>query len=53
MRVKNVVKVMNFNALLNVDKAIKKASKYKNVGEEITSILSRIIYNKLILINLN
>ena len=51
MRVKNVVKVMNFNALLNVDKAIKKASKYKNVGEEVTSILSRIIYNKNIVLD--
>lgn len=53
MRVKNVVKVMNFNALLNVDKAIKKASKYKDVGEEITSILSRIIYNKNIVLDKN
>ena len=53
MRVKNVVKVMNFNALLNVDKAIKKASKYKNVGDEVTSILSRIIYNKNIVLDKN
>lgn len=53
MRVKNVVKVMNFNALLNVDRAIKKASRYKNVGEEVTSILSRIIYNKNIVLDKN
>ena len=45
-KIKNVVKVMNFHALLNVDKSRKKAEKYKNVGVEITRILSRIFYNK-------
>ena len=45
-KIKNVVKVMNFHALLNVDKSRKKAEKYKNVGVEITRILSRIVYNK-------
>lgn len=45
-KIKNVVKVMNFHALLNVDKSRKKAEKYKNVGAEITRILSRIVYNK-------
>ena len=46
MRIKNVVKVMNFHSLLRVDKARKRADKYLNVGKEITEILSTILYNK-------
>lgn len=46
MRIKNVVKVMNFHSLLRVDKARKKADKYLDVGKEITKILSTILYNK-------
>ena len=46
MRIKNVVKVMNFHSLLRVDKARKTADKYLTVGEEITKILSTILYNK-------
>ena len=45
-RIKNVVKVMNFQAILRMDKALKQADKYKDVGKEITDILSRILYNK-------
>ena len=30
-KIKNVVKVMNFHALLSVDKSRRKAEKYKNV----------------------
>ena len=44
--IKNVVKVMNFHSLLRVDKARKKAEKYLSVGEEITKILTEILYNK-------
>ena len=46
MKIKNVVKVMNFQALLRMDKALKQADKYRDVGREITIILSRIMYNK-------
>ena len=46
MRIKNVVKVMNFHSLLRVDKARKTADKYLTVGEEITKILTTILYNK-------
>jgi len=46
MKIKNVVKVMNFQALLRMDKALKEADKYRDVGKEITDILSRIMYNK-------
>ena len=44
--IKNVVKVMNFHSLLRVDKARKKADKYLSVGNEITKILTEILYNK-------
>lgn len=46
MKLKNVVKVMNFHSLLRVDKSRRKAESYRDVGEEITHIISRIIYNK-------
>ena len=46
MRIKNVVKVMNFHSLLRVDKARKRADKYLDVGKEITDILTNILYNK-------
>lgn len=44
--IKNVVKVMNFHSLLRVDKARKRAENYLQVGNEITTILSEILYNK-------
>ena len=44
--IKNVVKVMNFHSLLRVDKARKRAEKYLDGGQEITKILSEILYNK-------
>ena len=53
MRIKNVVKVMNFHALLKVDKARKEAEQYRNVGEEVTNIISRIVYNKNMVLDKN
>ena len=50
-KIKNVVKVMNFQALLRMDKALKQADKYKNVGKEITDILTRILYNKNLILD--
>ena len=46
MRIKNVVKVMNFHALLRVDASKRQAESYRNVGEEITKIIKTIVYNK-------
>ncbi len=51
--IKNVVKVMNFHSLLRVDKARKKAEHYLSVGNEITKILSEILYNKNIVLDKN
>ncbi len=46
MRIKNVVKVMNFHSLLRVDASKRRAESYRNVGEEITKIIKQIVYNK-------
>ena len=53
MRIKNVVKVMNFHSLLRVDKARKEAEQYRDVGEKITNIISRIVYNKNMVLDKN
>ena len=42
---------MNFQALLRMDKALKEADKYRDVGKEITDILSRIMYNKNLILD--
>ena len=46
MRIKNVVKAMNFHSLLRVDASKRQAESYRNVGEEITKIIKTIVYNK-------
>ena len=51
MKIKNVVKVMNFQSLLRMDKALKEADKYHDVGKEITDILGRIMYNKNLMLD--
>ena len=43
MRIKNVVKVMNFHSLLRVDKSKKEAESYRNVGEEVTKIIKTML----------
>ena len=50
-KIKNVVKVMNFQSLLRMDKALKQADKYKDVGKEITDILGKILYNKNLILD--
>lgn len=51
MQIKKIVKVMNFQTLLRINKAMKKADQYKNVGKEITDILSSIVYNKNLMLD--
>ena len=48
-----VVKVMNFQALLKVDKARRVANELMNVSEELTSIMTRIMYNKNLILDKN
>lgn len=52
-KIKNVVKVMNFQSLLRMDKALRQADKYKNVGREITDILGKILYNRNLILDKN
>ena len=51
MELKKVVKVMNFQTLLRINDAIKKAEQYQNVGDEITKILTSIVYNKNLMLD--
>lgn len=51
MKIKNVVKVMNLQSLLRMNKALREADKYRNVGKEITTILGRIMYNKNLILD--
>ena len=48
-----IVKVMNFHALLNVDNAKKKADELMGVGNELTKLIQRIIYNKNLILDKN
>ena len=50
-KIKNVVKVMNFQSLLRMNQALRQADKYKDVGKEITDILGRILYNKNLILD--
>ena len=52
-KIKNVVKVMNFQSLLRMNKALEQADKYRDVGKEITEILRRIMYNKNLILDKN
>ena len=51
MKIKNVVKVMNFQSLLRMNKALEEADRYRDVGKEITEILGRIMYNKNLILD--
>jgi len=51
MKIKNVVKVMNFQSLLRMDKSLKEAEKYRDVGDQVTEILRRIVYNKNLILD--
>ena len=53
MKIKNVVKVMNFQSLLRMNKALEEADRYRDVGKEITEILGRIMYNKNLILDKN
>ena len=45
-KIKNVVKVMNFQALLRMDKALKEGDKYHDVGKEILVLARKLVPNK-------
>ncbi len=51
MRIKNVVKVMNFHSLLRVDKARKEAEKYAKVEDRLRTMISTITNNRNIILD--
>lgn len=51
MKVKNVVKVMNFHSLLRVDKARKEAEKYFEVETELRNMIDSITNNRNIVLD--
>lgn len=50
-KIKNIVKVMNFHALLRVDSAKKKAEKYMMLQDEMTEMIAEITNNKNFIID--
>ncbi len=46
MRIKSVVKVMNFHSLLRVDSSRKKAEKYFAYEKELTDFVDNILNNR-------
>lgn len=52
-RLENFVNVMDLQALMHVSKAKKEAKKYMNVGQELTNIIGRILYNKNLVLDKN
>lgn len=53
MRIKNVVKVMNFHALIRVDAAKRKAQRYMLMEREVISMLDQIMNNRNLLLDKN
>lgn len=53
MQIKKIVKVMNFQTLLRINQAKKKAEQYQDVGKEVTDILRKIVYNKNLILDKN
>ena len=53
MEIKKVVEVMNFRTLLRINAAKERAESYKDVGDEVTSIIKEIVYNKNLVLDKN
>lgn len=51
MKIKSVVKVMNFHSLLKVDKARKKAEKYFEYEEELTNFMDNVLNNRNLILD--
>lgn len=51
MKIKSVVKVMNFHSLLRVDKSRKTADKYRDMEKELTRMISVILNNRNFLLD--
>lgn len=53
MKIKKIVKVMNFQTLLKISAAKAKAEIYQDVGKEVTDLLKMIVNNKNIILDKN
>lgn len=53
MKIKKIVKVMNFQTLLKINSAKRQAELYQNVGKEVTNILKTLVYNKNLILDKN
>ncbi len=53
MKVKNVVKVMNFHALIRVDAAKRRAQRYQLMEKEVMSMLDQIMNNRNLVLDKN
>lgn len=51
MRIRNVVKVMNFHSLLRVDSARRNAEKYFEYEKEITDFADNILNNRNLILD--
>ncbi len=51
MKIKNVVKVMNFHSLLRVDSAKRKAEKYFKIESELNKMIASILYNRNLILD--
>lgn len=51
MGVRNVVKVMNFHALIRVDNAKRKAEKYRMMEEHLQQMMASILYNRNLILD--
>lgn len=51
MNIKNIVKVMNFHALLRVDKSRKSAKKYAYLGDAVADMIDNIVNNRNIMLD--
>lgn len=52
-QLENFVKVMELQALMHVNNAKKEANKYLTVGDELTNVIGRLLYNKNIILDKN
>lgn len=52
-QLENFVKVMDLQALMHVNNAKKEANKYLTVGNELTNVIGRLLYNKNIILDKN
>ena len=51
MSIRNIVKVMNFHALIRVDNAKRKADKYRMMQKQLQQMMASILYNRNLILD--